>query len=173
VSVFVAAWPDETELRALSGQLAQPLSSELRWVRPQDWHVTLAFLGSVPDDDLSGLVEALRSVGPSFLPATANLGPRTEILGRAVLCVPVSGLDDIASSVRETTGPFNRSSDWGRQFFGHLTLARSIGRRRIPRVAAGDSIAGAWGVSEVRLVSSEVTSQGSRYTVREVVALGE
>jgi RNA 2',3'-cyclic 3'-phosphodiesterase len=172
VSVFVAAWPDETAVEALSGQLVQSLSGELRWVRPQDWHVTLAFLGSVPDDDVSGLVDALRSVSPSVLPATATMGPRTEVLGRGVLCLPVSGLDEIASSVREATGPFNRSSDWGRQFFGHLTLARSIGRRRIPRAVAGESIVVGWGVSEVRLVSSEVTSHGSRYTVRELVGLG-
>ena len=171
MSVFVAAWPDETTVRALSGQLAQPGTSELRWVRPQDWHVTLAFLGSVPDDDISGLVDALRSVGPSLVPAMATMGLRTEVLGRSVLCVPVSGLDDIASSVREATGPFNRSSDWARPFFGHLTLARSIGRRRVPREGAGASIAGAWAVSELRLVCSEVTSQGSRYTVREVVEL--
>jgi 2'-5' RNA ligase len=134
--------------------------------------VTLAFLGSVPDDDLSGLVDALHSVSPSLLSSTATTGPRTQVLGRSVLCLPVSGLDEIASSVREATGSFNRSSDWGRQFFGHLTLARSMGRRRIPSAVAGDAIVVGWEVSEVRLVSSEVTSHGSRYTVRELVGLG-
>jgi 2'-5' RNA ligase len=172
VSLFVAAWPDEFAVRTLSGQLAEPQSSELRWVKPQDWHVTLAFLGAVPGDEITRLTDAFRSVGPSLQPTTATMGPRTQLLGKSVLCLPVDGLDEIASSVREATAVFNRSSDWARPFLGHLTLARSIGRRRIPREAAGDPIAGAWVVSELRLVSSEVTSEGSRYAAREVVTFG-
>ncbi|TGZ09055.1 hypothetical protein E5Z02_17350, partial [Streptomyces rhizosphaericola] len=39
-------------LRTLSG------ARDLRWTRPEDWHVTLAFYGEVPDEDVRPELEA-------------------------------------------------------------------------------------------------------------------
>lgn len=38
------------------------VGSQLRWVPPQNFHVTLKFIGSVPPEKLSPIIEALRRV---------------------------------------------------------------------------------------------------------------
>lgn len=169
--LFAAAWPIDRALSVLSA--AQPVAptTELRWVPPANWHVTLAFLGSVPDEDHDELVEALRSVGGSVPPCTATLGPETSVLGARVLCVPVTGLDGLADKVRECTAPFNRSSDRAEPFLGHLTLARARRGRAVPRFATGVPIASTWPVREVRLVSSTTGPRGAEYSQIALVTL--
>ncbi|GAY08845.1 RNA 2',3'-cyclic phosphodiesterase [Pseudonocardia sp. N23] len=57
--LFVALLPSVATIRALDAAVApvRVTRPELRWVAPERWHVTLAFLGEVPDDrrdDLAG-----------------------------------------------------------------------------------------------------------------------
>ncbi len=169
--LFVAVWPAEPVRRALSGARPTAATPDLRWVPPVNWHVTLAFLGDVPDDEHDELVEALRSIGASMPPCTAILGPETSVLGSQVLCVPVTGLDELASTVRACTAPFNRSSDRVEAFLGHLTLARTRRGRSVPRVATGVPICSAWPVSEIQLVSSTAGRQGAEYSPVALVSL--
>jgi len=171
VRLFAGVWPTEPVLSALSD--AGPWSStpELRWVPPENWHVTLAFLGSVPDDEHDELVSALRSIGPSASPCTAMLGPETSVLGAHVLCVPVTGLDELASAVRRSTAPFNRSPDRDEPFVGHLTLARARRGRSVPRALIGVQVSSPWPVSEIRLVSSTTGARGAQYSPTAFVAL--
>jgi 2'-5' RNA ligase len=171
VRLFVAVWPAEPVLRILSGARPTEATPGLRWIPPVNWHVTLAFLGDVPDDEHDQLVGALRSIGASMPPCTATLGPETSVLGSQVLCVPVSGLDELAGTVRACTAPFNRSSDREEAFFGHLTLARTRRGRAIPRVATAVPICSAWPVSEIQLVSSTAGRQGAEYSPVALVAL--
>ena len=124
--LFVAAWPAESALGALADVRPITETPDLRWVPPVNWHVTLAFLGSVPDDEHDELVEALRSIGRSAPRCAAILGPETSVLGTRVLCVPVGGLGELALMVRECTAPFNRpvgSSGRDRRA-GRLGMAR-------------------------------------------------
>ena len=171
VRLFVAAWPAEPVLRVLAGARPTEPTPDLRWVPPANWHVTLVFLGDVPDDEHDRLVEALRSVGATTPHCTAVLGPETSVLGSRVLCVPVTGLDRLAATVRSSTAPFNRSSDSEEAFFGHLTLARARRERSVPPAATGVSMCSAWPVSEIRLVSSAMGRQGAEYSPVALVTL--
>jgi 2'-5' RNA ligase len=171
VSLFVAAWPTEDIRRELTGLNITAVTPELRWVSPEDWHVTLAFLGSVPDDEHDQLAEVLRSIGASEARCDAVLGPETSLLGRHVLCVPVGGLDGLANVVRRATARFNRSPDHGRPFVGHLTLARSRRREAIPAVAAGMAVSSQWLVSQICLVSSTAGRHSARYTSIAIAAI--
>jgi 2'-5' RNA ligase len=172
VRLFVAVWPDQRAVAALAAIEPDRPSAGLRWVPAQNWHVTLAFLGSVPDHRCEDVAAALRSVGPSAVP-TATLGPTTRLLGRGVLCIPVAGLGELASAVRAVTDPFlpeERRED--RPFVGHLTLARAARGRSIHRRAAGVAISVAWPVRDIRLMVSTSTAGGSRYDPKEIVPLG-
>jgi 2'-5' RNA ligase len=171
VRLFAGVWPTEPVLSVLAEARPWSATPDLRWVRPENWHVTLAFLGSVPDDEHDELVSALRSIGPLASRCTATLGPETSVLGTRVLCVPVTGLDELASAVRESTAPFNRSPEGDEPFVGHLTLARARRGRSVPRVLTGLHVSSAWPVSEIRLVSSTTGAQGPEYSPTAFVAL--
>lgn len=169
--LFVAVWPVEPATSALSEVSLSSATADLRWVPSSMRHVTLAFLGSVPDEEHEELVEALRSVGTGLAPSTAVLGPTTSVLGTRVLCVPVSGLDELASAVRMSTARFNRSPDRDEPFVGHLTLARARRGRPIPSARIGVPVSSAWPVSEIRLMSSETGRKGTEYTPTALVPL--
>ena len=178
--LFVAVWPTDQVRDRLAGAIEAQVIAELRWVRPENWHVTLAFLGFVPDDELDALVASLRSIQSQALRCAAALGTHTSTMGRSVLCLPTTGLDELAGVVRDSTAPFNRSDYRDRPFAGHLTLARARRGRAVPGLAVGFPVSAlgigvpvsmTWPVSEVRLVSSEEGRQGTEYSPLALVAL--
>ncbi|MFW5490217.1 MAG: RNA 2',3'-cyclic phosphodiesterase [Desulfovibrio sp.] len=69
-------------LRELRSRLADRLPDSFRWVRPENWHITLRFLGDTPCDRLDFLQEALAGVrfetfllqpgGGGFFPSPAR-----------------------------------------------------------------------------------------------------
>jgi RNA 2',3'-cyclic 3'-phosphodiesterase len=132
VRLFVAAWPDEPTRRRL-GALQQELgrSRGLRFVGPRRWHVTLRFLGAVDEETVPPLAEALVACGAAFPgPLQCRLGPGTGwFTGVRVLQLPAAGLDSLADAVRRATAPVVPEPDGDPPFNGHLTLARSKGRR--------------------------------------------
>jgi 2'-5' RNA ligase len=176
VRLFVAVDLPAEVVGHLSG-LARPELASLRWTTPEQWHVTVRFLGEVPASDLegaAGLVAALDTV-PDALAAAgvgrveASLGPASAWFpGRQVLQVPVAGLDELAGAVALVTGAWG---DEERGFRGHLTLARARARLRGPASLAGVAVAASWVVAELVLYSSSLGPGGPRYTVLHRVAL--
>lgn len=159
--IFAGVWPPDRVVRVLSA-LQRPHVPGVRWTDPARWHVTLAFLGEVPDDAVPALGAALVEVAARAAgPPEATLGPAVAVLGRGVLCVPVAGLDQLALTTREAlVGDAARPGP----FSGHLTLARAKGRRRMPAALAGEQVQASWRVGELRLVASTTGADGPRYT---------
>src|ERR1700733_9329217 len=67
--------PEETGRKALeaarrSVTIAQ--SSTLRWLAPENLHVTLSFLGSVEEGRMKGIVNALEAIGEARLKITLD-----------------------------------------------------------------------------------------------------
>ena len=58
--LFVAAWPPPEVVASLAA-LPRPDVAGLRWTRPDQWHVTLRFLGHV--EGVEPVVAATRSIG--------------------------------------------------------------------------------------------------------------
>lgn len=108
--------PDEVRDRLLT-EVPRTEQDGVRWVDPRQWHVTLRFLGDVDEPAARAAVAALRAPA-----ADAVVGPRVSRLGRHVVCLPVAGLDDLATAVRTATDHLGEPE--GRRFAGHLTLAR-------------------------------------------------
>lgn len=59
-------------LERLTGELSSRLASRITWVRPENAHLTLKFLGDVPEEDIPQLAAALRGV--RFAPFALRLG---------------------------------------------------------------------------------------------------
>ncbi len=151
----------------------RPDLSSIRWTTPEQWHVTLRFIGDVSDP--ASLSEALLGLGSAHAqnsaPVHAVMGPASAWFpGGAVLQVPVAGLDDIAGEVTRVTASWGQRPDH-REFNGHLTLARS--RRKEPGTPelAGIPIAAQWPVRQITLYSSVLGTTGAVYDAMTVVDL--
>jgi RNA 2',3'-cyclic 3'-phosphodiesterase len=165
--MFVAVWPDDVTLRALSSLEVRPAQG-LRLVGVGQWHITLRFLGDVADDLVPALVDALGSATADMTgPVSCTVGPGTAwFAGGRVLQLPVAGLDDVADAVRVATVPVVPVADDGEPpFNGHLTLARS--KRRLDASArkalAGVSFGATFNVESFDLVASRLSAEGPRY----------
>jgi 2'-5' RNA ligase len=111
---------------------------ELRWTRPGGWHVTLAFLGEVPDDELDTVARTVGeavAAGPSPAP-TLRLGEPGRF-GRTVAWIGVA--DDPPGTVAALGDAVQAALvDAGitldrREVHPHLTLARARRGAGLPR----------------------------------------
>lgn len=152
----MAVWPPAEVLDVVAA-IPRPEARGVRWTRPDQWHVTLRFLGEV--DDVGVAEAALAKVATSSV--TAVMGPVTGVLGRSILMAPVAGLDEVAEAVVASTADVGEPPD-PRPFNGHLTLARGKGPGPVRRLA-GEPCAARWQVDEVALVESHRGSTGPRY----------
>jgi 2'-5' RNA ligase len=179
VRLFVAAWPDDDTRRRLAGlQTELGRSKGLRFVGPSRWHVTLRFLGEVDEDTVDPLAAALvEAMAATPGPAACRLGPGTAwFTGVRVLQLPAAGLDGLAEAVRGATLPFVPEPDGSAPSFnGHLTLARSKGRR-LGVAALGEMsnipFEAAFPVSAVDLIRSEPSPDGHHYATVVRAPLG-
>ncbi|MQS12795.1 RNA 2',3'-cyclic phosphodiesterase [Streptomyces kaniharaensis] len=185
--LFVAVLPPVEALQGLSDAVAPvrglPGADRLRWTTVEGWHLTLAFLGQVPEDRLPELEAGLADVAdvhPAHRLRIAGAGR----FGDRVLWAGVEGqtwaLRRLAEAVYEATADVAGEADPFR-FHPHLTLARagsSRGHRRaVQRVAAGEleglALALAeyrgqeWEAAELHLMKSELDGGFTHYeTVR-------
>ena len=134
--------------------LPRPTIPGVRWTSRAQWHVTLRFLGDADADEVSAALSGVRAVA-----TRAELAPRTQRLGRGVLCVHVIGLDDVAAAVVAATAGLGRPPDH-RTFRGHITLARVEGRAEPPLT---DLAARTWTVATFALVRSHLGGGPARY----------
>ena len=160
--LFVAVWPPADVVAELAG-LDRPERPGVRWTTPDQWHVTLRFLGSMEDADQGE--RALARVCPVARPdePVAVAGPTVVRLGPSILCIPVAGLEELAAAVLAATAGLGEAPP-NRPFRGHVTLARA--KRGVDvRALAGQSFSAEWPVREVTLVASETRPSGARYRV--------
>lgn len=156
--------------------------ADVSWVRAENIHATLKFLGETEEKRLdrirAALLEVARGRGP-FPIRVAGLGsfggrvPRVVWVGVEAGAEPLSGLaKDVEAAMAHLGFPKEK-----RGFSAHLTL----GRVRSPRNAAallaalGQADAGPIGTVEVtqfELMQSELRPTGSVYTVLEKFPLG-
>lgn len=157
----MAVWPPDDVLDRVAA-IERPAIDGLRWTRPDQWHVTLRFLG---DSDVAPVTAALRGV--SVGPSRAGLGPTVGRFDHRVLHVPVTGLDEVARAVVVVTAHLGRPPE-DRPFRGHLTLARVAKGARVDlRRLAGVPLEAAWHVGSFCLVESRLSPAGARYQVLE------
>jgi RNA 2',3'-cyclic 3'-phosphodiesterase len=152
--LFIAVWPPD-EVAAELTSLPRKDQRGVRFVRPENWHITLRFLGDV---DPATVIDSLD--GTTFAPARAHLGPAVDVLAERALVVPVAGLDALEETVRERTSQIGEPPR--KRFVGHLTLARVKAHVPMPR-AIGALVSAEFEVDEIALVQSRLDPEGARY----------
>jgi 2'-5' RNA ligase len=152
--LFVAVWPPPAFAEQLTS-LPRPEQRGVRWVSPENWHVTLRFLGEADPEEVGGRLD-----GAALAPATATLGPVVQRLGRGLVVVPVAGLDQLAAAVADVTSDIGQPLG-DRGFRGHVTLARFRPSARCP--LAGTPVHAVASVGEVVLAQSRLSPTGATY----------
>ncbi|MER5865796.1 RNA 2',3'-cyclic phosphodiesterase [Kitasatospora sp. NPDC002040] len=191
--LFVAVNPPVDAVQELADAVAPlrglPGAERLRWTGVEGWHLTLAFLGELPETELPALTGLLARVAGEHGAHRLRLAG-AGCFGDRALWAGVDGevwaLRRLAEAVREGVGELGVESDqFG--FLPHLTLARAgaaAGRRRAARrTDAGElqALAGAleafrggeWRAAELCLMHSETGAGPSRYTVLERLPLAD
>ena len=152
--LFVAVWSPPAFAEQLAF-LPRPEQRGVRWVPPENWHVTLRFLGEADPADVGGRLD-----GATLPPATATLGPVVQRLGRGLVVVPVAGLDLLAAAVADVTSDIGQPIG-DRGFRGHVTLARFRPSARCP--LAGTPVYATAAIDEIVLAQSLLSTSGARY----------
>ena len=148
----------------------------MRWVDPENYHITLKFLGEVRTDRLQCIEEIVAHAASGSAPFAAALygfGAFPTVLRPSVLWLGVEPTPAVRCLKQDvewafTSAGFERET---RAFHPHLTLGR-VGRengagtfRGLDEVLAELPYAGSMAVTSVELMRSHTSRGGVRYTV--------
>jgi RNA 2',3'-cyclic 3'-phosphodiesterase len=166
VRLFVAFTPSAVVLSEIESVVSPLRESrpDLRWASPQSWHVTLAFLGEVPEqitDRLAARLERAAARHPGIVLRTTGGGAFPTAPRARVLWMGIHGdaeaLRMIAKSVGRAAGKAGAPSpDGGRPFRPHITLARCKEPADVrPLVAVLKDYSGSsWTADRIHLIRS-------------------
>lgn len=179
--LFIAL-PVPTAVKQGIQQVQERLRRELpdgcaSWTRPEQWHLTLKFLGNVDVVQVRELSGVLGEVCEKFAPLklrAAHVGCFPNLRKPRVVWVGVRDdadqLAGLAKAVEAAAAGFTTEEREGK-FTGHITIARikNFDRRGAQRVAkAVETMAlhvfGAWIAEAIELMRSELASDGARHT---------
>lgn len=160
--LFFALWPDEVVRKALAGCALQRAGRHARPVHRDDVHMTLQFLGNVPEERVPILEKAASElVAPEIRITLTHLGcwPRP----RVAWCAPDETPAALTKLVKDLGGLL---ADVGyaperRPYSPHITLARKV--RSMPGTRLAKPIE--WTAHEFVLVESRSVAEPPRYRV--------
>ena len=179
--LFVAVAVPE-DIKAPLGELQRELRERLgrsliSWTRPENFHLTLRFLGDVASNRVEELTHALAIAAAPHAPmklSVTGLGCFPNTRRPRILWAGIRDEADVltvlARRVVEATNSFSNQPAEER-FTGHLTLARvrrihredSSTLDRFIQETSARSL-GSWRAGNVELIRSELHPSGSRYT---------
>jgi 2'-5' RNA ligase len=162
--VFFALWPEDTTRSALTAATAR-LEPQVaaRWIRPENLHMTLAFLGDVETERLQGLAQAADAVRSHRFAVRLD---RIEYWRKPqLICLtpqaPPAVLGQLAADLATRLGDAGFALD-KRPYRAHLTLAR---KAVCPPAYALLDPPVLWQPTALALVESDRDTQGAHYTV--------
>ena len=187
--LFVALEPPDLvrrRLAALQGRLkaaAGRHAGDVKWVPTDNVHLTLQFLGAVPEERVEAVKAAVAEAAIEARPLHLELrgaggfpNPRRARVLWAGVGGDVAPLAALVSDLGRRLGPLGFPPE-ERPFSPHLTLGRSRDPRGAPGLAAalaqeGDGPGAPWRASEVILFQSHLSPTGPRYEALARAALG-
>jgi len=157
-------------LRALA---ARPGGDRVRWVRPENLHVTLRFLGPITRERLPVLASRVGESVARTQPFTIALGAPGWLGSRVVTLevAPAEPLERLAAAVERGVVAAGCEPE-ARPFRAHLTLGRLRRGRRPAVTAAVTAVGDVFPVNEVVLSESRLHPTGARYSALERILLG-
>jgi 2'-5' RNA ligase len=174
VAIDLSAGVRAALARAQAGLRAGAPRADVRWADATQFHLTLKFLGAVPDarvpDVSRKLDEAVAGSGP-IAAAAGGLGGFPSLgRPRVFWAGMTSGVAEVAALAGAVDGAMVALGfpPESRPFRGHLTIARVRSPRGIAALvdtvrAAGTPNFGAWTVSELVLYESRLRPTGAVY----------
>lgn len=163
-------------------QVFQRLSLPWRWVTPDHIHLTLKFLGNVPDESVTLLLQAMEQAAhgqTAFLLHARALGCFPHLARPRVLWVglddPSQTLEHLNERLMAVLTPLGFPPE-DRPFHPHLTLARAQNRlpssQLLPMLQTYQNRHfGEFLVTHVHLVQSQLQRGGARHTILRSVRL--
>jgi 2'-5' RNA ligase len=185
---FVGVHPPPALVESLSVAVRQWMrrigTQGVKWVSPQNYHLTLEFLGNVGASSAEALgdllAEACRNLAPVELKVQGG-GCFPDVLRPKVFFVKLQGSTEellrLQGSVAEASRGFGEPRD-GKPFEPHLTVARFDWLNReqllhVKRICENpmETDLGSWRIDSVNLFRSESELGGARYQVLRSVRL--
>ena len=159
----------QNELRPLAAP------EDVRWVKPEQFHLTLKFLGNIPSDSVetvkNSLAEACAGIQPFQLHAK-GVGFFPNAHSPRVIWTGIekqNDLTELQKRIAESLALFAKESKT-EKFHGHVTLGRFQKFRRhkteklLPHASLFENHCfGEWRVDEIDLMQSELSSSGARH----------
>jgi len=166
-----------TELRRLQLELEPLLPPRaVRWTKPEQFHLTLKFLGNVPATDIDALSRAVRAVcgvAPPMRLRAEGAGFFPESGAPRVFWIDIKSVDGLLMGFQRqlelSVASFAMKQD-AKKFTAHVTLAR-FGKMRNreteePRAAlAVGRTYGEWVAKEVQLIKSSLQPSGPLHAI--------
>jgi RNA 2',3'-cyclic 3'-phosphodiesterase len=177
--LFVAADLDEIT-RAACSRAADRLRAAGwtgRWVAPANYHVTVAFLGSVDEGLVDQIVAALRALAPQLAALDVPIDAvgafpdaRRARVAWAGPAEPVPAFGGLCRQVRDALAALDLRFD--QHADPHVTLARAVGlRAELPHVEPPSTPS--LRIGSLTLYESVLTPGGARYDALEWLPLRE
>ena len=170
--LFVALLlPDAAVSDLFEWQQRELVSANVRIVPPENLHVTVAFIGGRPPEELESISAAVRvAAGTSSKPLLAPVRYReTRSVGMIVLSDEGGRATGLATRVfdgLERAGVYGRER---REWLPHVTVARF---RERPRLDPTPPPLGPVVSSEMAVMISRLRPSGAQYEVVESIPLG-
>jgi RNA 2',3'-cyclic 3'-phosphodiesterase len=178
--LFVALEPTEPvrrrlgamglELRRAAGRAAD----EIRWVPPENVHLTLQFLGAVPEERLADVEGAVRAAAAETRALSLEVrgaggfpNARRPRVVWAGIAGDVAALGALVADLGRRLAPLGFPPE-DRPFSAHLTLGRAREGRGAPGIAgalasAREADGAPWRATELVLFESHLSPKGPRY----------
>lgn len=167
----------------ISPELAQSLDAAIRqlamaeadvkWVKTQNLHLTLKFLGEVDESEIAPLIAGLQAVKyEKFTLDVGSIGILPNVRRPRVIYTDIvkgaEKLQKLAILVEKTAFSLGFEPE-SRKFLAHLTLGRFKSLKRLNKLlekidGAKGVIFGKLSVSEVYLIKSKLRPEGPQYT---------
>ncbi|HYD39933.1 MAG TPA: RNA 2',3'-cyclic phosphodiesterase [Anaeromyxobacter sp.] len=178
--LFVALEPPEPVRRRIAAAAAAlrrgagAAASDVRWVAEENLHLTIQFLGAVPEERVAAVETAVTEVAAAARPLSLEVKgaggfpnarrPRVVWLG---LAGDVPALAALAAELGKRLTPLGFAPE-ARPFSAHLTLGRAREPRGAPGLggalaAAAQDGGVAWRAAELVLFESHLSPKGPRY----------
>jgi 2'-5' RNA ligase len=178
IRTFIALTIPE-DVKAVIGTAMSELKARnhaVRWVKPQGLHITLKFLGDIPEQTVAPLAADLDKASALCPPLTLKLegfGAFPNVRRPRVVWVGLEGdmheLSKLAKAIDKACIAYGVTGE-RRPFSGHITL----GRLKAPTMVdlAINPVKGLFKASQVLLYQSVLLPSGAQYNVLHRSSLG-
>jgi 2'-5' RNA ligase len=178
--LFVAAGVPEDVKRAVATAIEpwRQTFPNVRWIPPENWHITLKFLGGTERGSLPWIEETIRSVSSAHAPLESRLAHLGAFPSAGRARILWAGVDDPEDRLAAISSDLDAALETKfrvevHRFHPHVTVARSEPPRRLPGGFAETSVsAGPFIVDRLVLFQSRLQRPRPRYEALRFFALG-